>query len=107
MLVLWPSVLSYLLVNLSEAVQGETCIVLTDFAYSDWGGKGTYIPPTALTISVLILSCKSGFFWIQNCLGICPSTYLRTSSSVARISNEILPSNSFSISGMKREVAKR
>jgi hypothetical protein len=38
---------------------------------------------------------------------ICLSRYLFTSSSLALISNDILPSNMFIILGMNREVAKR
>lgn len=38
---------------------------------------------------------------------MCPSRYLRMSSSLARISREIHPLNSLSIYGVGREVAKK
>jgi hypothetical protein len=52
----------------------------------------TYIPLTALTIAVLISSCKAGLRKTHSGnRDILPSTYLRISSSVARTSNAILP----------------
>src|SRR5205814_3947149 len=60
------------------------------------------------TISVLICSCRSGLRPTKDgrC-GIRPSAYRLTSCSLARISNDMFPSNLSVIPGMNLEVAKR
>jgi hypothetical protein len=66
-----------------------------------------YIPSTASTSCLLIAFWRSRYFEIRDrsSCGIRPLMYLRTSSSLARISFDIHLSNCDVISGTKRDVA--
>ena len=65
------------------------------------------MPSIALTILVLISSSRSRLRPTNDGrYDMWPSTYLRTSCSLARISNDVLPLNFSVISGMNLEVAK-